>query len=279
MTSAHRENPLGTYLKDRRARLDPVALGYAATRRRTPGLRREEVAQRACISPTWYTWLEQGRGGAPSGDVLERLAHALVLTGVEREHLFLLALGHPPELRFEKGMHVPSRLQRVLDALEHSPAFVRTLSWDIVCWNRPAAAVFGYGEQAHDDRNILRRIFCHPRSRAAQLDWESVARFAVAAFRADAARAGPSVEVDALVRDLCSRSPEFARMWQNLDVASYGEGIKHLRHDAVGLISMEYSSFAVDGRPDLAMVVYNPVTSEDLNKMRALIATARNGTA
>lgn len=272
MTTPRRDNPLGTYLKDRRARLDAVALGYAATRRRTPGLRREEVAQRASISPTWYTWLEQGRGGAPSTEVLDRLAKALMLGAVEREHLFLLALGHPPALRVEQDTHVPPRLQRVLDAMAHSPAFVRTLTWDIVCWNRPAAAVFGFGEQLNDDRNILRRIFCHPRSRSAQLDWDSVARFAVAAFRADAARARPSADIDALVRDLSRLSPDFARMWENLDVASYGDGVKHLRHDVVGLISMEYSSFVVDGRPDLAMVVYNPATSEDMAKMRALLA-------
>ena len=85
-----RENLLGTYLKDRRAKLDPAAFGFASERRRTPGLRREEVAQRANISPTWYTWLEQGRGGAPSADVLDRIARALMLTDVEREHLFLL---------------------------------------------------------------------------------------------------------------------------------------------------------------------------------------------
>ncbi len=91
-------NLLGSYLKDRRNRLDPAALGLSGTRRRTPGLRREEVAQRANISPTWYTWLEQGRGGAPSADVLDRIARALMLTDVEREHLYLLGLGRPPEV-------------------------------------------------------------------------------------------------------------------------------------------------------------------------------------
>src|SRR5215475_12926766 len=91
-------NQLGIYLKDRRTRLDPATLGFSMTRRRTPGLRREEVAQRANVSATWYTWLEQGRGGAPSEEVLERIAGALLLTEVEREHLFLLAFGRPPEV-------------------------------------------------------------------------------------------------------------------------------------------------------------------------------------
>jgi transcriptional regulator with XRE-family HTH domain len=94
------EHLLGTYLRDRRTKLDPAALGFPSERRRTLGLRREEVAQRANISPTWYTWLEQGRGGSPSADVLDRISRALMLTEVEREHLFLLGLGRPPEVRY-----------------------------------------------------------------------------------------------------------------------------------------------------------------------------------
>src|SRR6201996_3702880 len=123
--SASRENLLGAYLRDRRARLDPAAFGLSPQRRRTPGLRREEVAQRANISPTWYTCLEQGRGGAPSADVLERIARALMLTDAEREHLFLIGLGRPPEVRYQRKEGVTPRLQRVLDALETSPAIIR----------------------------------------------------------------------------------------------------------------------------------------------------------
>src|SRR5258708_5003931 len=118
-------NQFGSYLKDRRAKLDPAAFGFPLTRRRTPGLRREEVAQRANVSATWYTWLEQGRGGAPSADVLDRIARALMLTDVEREHVFLLALGRPPEVRYPAAEGVTPRLQRVLDALELSPAIVK----------------------------------------------------------------------------------------------------------------------------------------------------------
>src|ERR1700687_2778066 len=123
---ATKDNSLGTYLKDRRAKLDPAAFGFPLSRRRTPGLRREEVAQRANVSATWYTWLEQGRGGAPSADLLDRIARALMLTEVEREHLFLLALGRPPEVRYRKDEGVTPRLQRVLDVLEPSPALIRT---------------------------------------------------------------------------------------------------------------------------------------------------------
>src|SRR5579864_7505323 len=98
---ATNESRLGGYLKDRRTKLDPATFGFSSKRRRTPGLRREEVAQRANISPAWYTWLEQGRGGAPSADVLDRIASALMLTNVEREHLFLLGLGRPPEVHYQ----------------------------------------------------------------------------------------------------------------------------------------------------------------------------------
>jgi transcriptional regulator with XRE-family HTH domain len=271
--AAGKDNPLGRYLKDRRARLDPVALGYEGTRRRTPGLRREEVAQRANISATWYTWLEQGRGGAPSAEVLERIARALMLTEVERKHLFVLGLGRPPEPQYRMDAPVPGSLQRVLEAMPASPAFIKTLTWDLVAWNRAAAAVFGYDDASPDHLNILRRIFLDPHSRAVQLDWESVARQVVAVFRADAARAGLSANADGLVRELRRRSPEFDAFWQeDQDVRAFGEGSKQLRHPVAGLIGMEYSSFAVDGRPELTMVVYNPATNEDAGKVRALVA-------
>src|SRR5881628_707838 len=122
-------NSLGIYLRDRRTRLDPAAFGFAVGRRRTPGLRREEVAQRANVSATWYTWLEQGRGGAPSADVLDRLSRALALDPVEREHLFLLAQQRPPQVRYQAAEGVTPRLQRLLDILEVSPAQVRTPTW------------------------------------------------------------------------------------------------------------------------------------------------------
>jgi transcriptional regulator with XRE-family HTH domain len=267
-------NLLGSYLRDRRARLDPAALGFAAGRRRTPGLRREEVAQRANISPTWYTWLEQGRGGAPSPDVLNRIARALMLTDIEREHLFLLGLGRPPEVRYKAAEGVTPRLQRLLDAFDASPALIRTATWDVVAWNRAAAAVLtDYTKLATGQRNILRLIFGDPRVRAAQYDWESVARFVVGAFRADAARAGAVSEVGQLVDELCRLSPEFEALWRDNNVNVYGEGIKRLRHPILGQIALEYSAFAVDGRPELAMIVYNPVTRSDADRIRSLVTS------
>lgn len=268
---------LGGYLRDRRARLDPAAFGFQATRRRTPGLRREEVAQRAHISATWYTWLEQGRGGAPSAEVLERIARALALTDDECEHLFLLGLGRPPAVRQRDGSDISPRLQRVLDALPVSPAYIKTATWDLVAWNRAAAAVFGYDTLAPDERNILRRIFCEPGVKARQADWHAVASFVVAAFRADAARAGDAKTVDALVGELCARSPEFAALWRSHEVRSHGEGIKLLRHPQAGPLALEYSAFAVDGRPDLGMVVYNPATPADAQRVQDLVASRPAG--
>lgn len=271
--SVANKNALGVYLKDRRARLDPAALGFAGGRRRTPGLRREEVAQRASISPTWYTWLEQGRGGAPSAEVLNRIAQALMLTEVEREHVFLLGLGRPPERRGQPPEGVTPRLQRLLDTLDTSPALVKTPLWDVVAWNRAASVVLtDYGALEPRQRNILRAVFCDPQVRARQFDWEGVARFVVAAFRADAVRGADPEALEALVHDLSRQSPEFEQMWRDHDVRTHGEGLKRLRHPTLGDIAFEYSSFGVDGRPDLGMVVYNPVGPEDAERVRAAVA-------
>lgn len=266
------ENLLGTYLKDRRAKLDPAAFGLPLNRRRTPGLRREEVAQRANVSATWYTWLEQGRGGAPSARVLEQIANALMLTAAEREHIFLLGLGRAPEVHYRPTEGVTPRLQKVLDAFEYSPAIVKTATWDVVAWNRAATVVLtDYAALPLRQRNILRLMFSDQRVRAAQPDWQSVARFVVAAFRADAARAGASQEIEALVQELSRSSPEFAALWRDHDVRHYGEGTKQLRHATAGLIGLEYSAFAVDGRADLGMMVYTPATPADVAKVRALL--------
>ena len=271
-------NMLGMYLRDRRTRLDPAALGFPGGRRRTPGLRREEVAQRANISPTWYTWLEQGRGGAPSAEVLERIAKGLMLTDPEREHLFMLGLGRPPAVRYKPTDGVTPRLQRVLDALGTSPAIIKTATWDVVAWNRAAAALLtDYAKLPPERRNILRLMFADSRVRAAQADWLSVARFVVGAFRADAARAGASAEITKLVEELSRASPEFDALWRDNEVVAHGEGLKRIRHPALGLLELEFSAFAVDGRPELSMVVYNPVTDQVADRIRRHLELPRDG--
>jgi len=266
------DNVLGIFLKDRRAKLDPAAFGFGSERRRTPGLRREEVAQRANVSATWYTWLEQGRGGAPSADVLDHIASALMLTAPEREHLFLLAQHRPPEVRYRAPESVTPRLQRVLDSLEFSPAYVKTSAWDIVAWNQAAAAVLtDYASLAPAQRNILRLLFRDPHTRATTPHWESDARLAVATFRLETARAGASEHAKALVDELSRSSSAFAAMWCDYDVSTYGAGTKHVAHSIAGPLALDYSAFAVDDQPDLGLVIYTPTTPADLERVRSLV--------
>ena len=161
---------------------------------------------------------------------------------------------------------------RVLDALHDSPAIIRSATWDVVAWNRAATVMLtDYGALPPKERNVLRFIFLDPQVRAAQYDWESVARFVVGAFRVDAARAGAAAAVEPLVDELCRLSPEFKAMWRDNDVRSHGEGVKRIRHPILGPISFEYSAFAIDGRPDLGLVVYNPTTPADTDRIRILI--------
>lgn len=267
-------NQLGSYLRDRRVRLDPATFGFAGGRRRTPGLRREEVAARANISPTWYTWLEQGRGGAPSADVLDRIAKGLMLTEPEREHLYMLGLGRPPEAHYRPVDDITPRLQRVLDGMKLSPAIIKNALWDVVGWNKAAAAMLtDYATLPREQRNILRLMFVNGRGRKTNEDWDSVARFVVGAFRADMARAGAnrSAEATRLVDELCRVSGEFEALWRDNEVVAHSEGVKRIRHPDAGLVKLEFSSFAVEKRPELGMIVYNPATPGDGKKVRALV--------
>lgn len=269
------DNALGAYLQERRRRLDPAAFGFTPGRRRTPGLRREEVAQRANVSVTWYTWLEQGRGGAPSADVLDRIAGALSLSEVEREHLHLLAFGHPPEVRRAGAgeSRVTPQLQRVLDAIAAHPAMIATSTWDIVAWNAAATIVFGnYAAIPAEQRNTLRLMFA-PGARERMTDWEIHARAVVASFRAETARTGTTDRAAAIVDELSRTSPEFAAMWRERAVAALGPGTKRVaRRD--GALTFDYASFAVHGYADLHMIVYTPATTADAARLRELLALA-----
>lgn len=268
------DNLLGTYLRDRRAKLDPAAFGFSSARRRTPGLRREEVAQRANVSATWYTWLEQGRGGAPSADVLDRIAQALTLTATEREHLFLLAQGRPPEVREDRHEQIEAvspTLQRILDSLTVSPAYVKTSTWDVVAWNRAAVAVFGnYGDLPQENRNIMKIVF-DPKHQRSMPNWESVARFMVATMRADSARAGATKRAEQLAEEITRLNPDFDAIWKEKDVRSHGEGTKQIARPDVGLVTLDFSAFAVDGRPNLSMIIYTPASPDDAERIHTLI--------
>jgi transcriptional regulator with XRE-family HTH domain len=266
-------NLLGAFLKERRARLDPKDYGLPLSRRRTPGLRREEVAQLAHVSATWYTWLEQGRGGVPSADVLDRLARAFALTEAEREHLFLLAQDRPPPVRHAGQSEITPQLQRVLDAFTDTPAIVKTPEWTVVGWNAAAsAALVNYAELPAGERNVLRLMFRRPGGPDHLLDWESVARHVVGTVRRDILRVGMRAETEALIAELSRESADFRRIWQSFDVTEGGEGTKRMRHPVVGLIDYELSTLSVDGRPDLAVVVFNPTTKADREKVRQLLA-------
>ena len=266
------DNLLGSYLKTRRAKLAPAAVGLPAGRRRTPGLRREEVAQRANVSAPWYTWLEPGRGGTPSADVLERIAAALALTPAEREHLFLLAQHRPPVVRYEGARPISPQLQRLLDSLETSPALVRDAAWNVVAWNRAAALVINdYGQLPPERRNLLRVMFGTRKQGRAFVHWERYARYVVANFRASTARDGASETVAALVDELCAESPEFAAIWREHDVRSYAPGSKQLVHATAGALAFDYAAFRVEGQPELGLVIYTPSTPETAERVRALV--------
>jgi hypothetical protein len=192
-----------------------------------------------------------------------------MLTEPEREHLFMLGLGRPPGVRYKAVDGVTPRLQRVLDALTVSPAIIKTATWDVVAWNRAAAVLLtDYGRLPRERRNILRLLFGDPAGRARQADWQDVARYAVGAFRADAARAGASADITTLVEELSRTSPEFDALWRDNDVVAHGEGLKRLHHDELGLLELEFSAFAVAGRPELGMVVYNPATDDVADRIR-----------
>ncbi len=261
---------LGRFLRDSRSRLEAPSDGG---RRRTPGLRREEVAARAGVSVTWYTWLEQGRGGAPSEAVLERLARALELDSRGRELLFLLGRERPPPPRRAPAPPVPTSVQAVLSALHLSPAFVRTPIWDVVAWNPAAAAVLAEpGDPQFQERNILRRMFSRGSAMAGFADWEAGARYAIGGFRIDVARAGRTAEAEALIAELRAASPEFDRLWAEADPRGEPPHLKRLWRPEVGPITVSAAAFAIEGASGLTMIVFSPAEEADRRAVARLLA-------
>jgi transcriptional regulator with XRE-family HTH domain len=262
---------LGGFLRDRRARLQPGP--DVQSRRRTPGLRREEVATRASVSVTWYTWLEQGRGGPPSDEVLERLAKALELDPAGREILFLLSQQRPPLHQPTPSPPVSPALQRVLDALQTSPAVVKTTAWDIVAWNAAAIAVLAdFAALPVHERNVLRRLFGRTVIRSSLPDWEDDARFAVAVFRSEIARAGECPKAAALASELYATNADFRRLWAENEVRSHWVGLKRLQHPVAGPLMLEYSTFSVDSADGLSMVVFTPTSTADAKAIGLLLS-------
>jgi len=266
-------NALGAFLRSRRERLDPADVGVSSgQRRRTPGLRREEVAHRADVSVEWYTRLEQGRGGMPSAPVLQNVAAALLLTRVEREHMFLLAYGRRSEVPRNPAAGIGPRFRGVLDGFPYNPAYIKTAAWDVVAWNRAARLILtDYERLGVGDRNVLRLLFLDPRARELLREWEREARLAVSTFRLELTRWGSTDEATSLIADLRANSPDFADMWDAHDVGTLGEGVKHLTHPVAGDLAMWYSSYSIDDEPGLGLVLYTPDSETDTGRIRQLL--------
>ena len=255
----------GDFLRSRRERLTPSEVGMPnGVRRRTPGLRREEVAMLAGVGTTWYTWLEQGRDIRPSNEVLSALAKALRLDPTERRHLFILHDRPAPERRPAGAERVDEPLRRMLDSLTGQPAFVLGRRWDVLAWNAAADVVYGpYERLEGDERNTLHMLFTDPDHRRLLVDWEAVARASLAMFRADCARYAGDPDFERLIARLTRLSPEFAQWWPQREVARPLAGQKRIDHPTAGRMLFEYSSFGVGDPPDMKLIVFTPLEDED----------------
>jgi len=256
---ARRRNELALFLKAKRAALPPQSVGLRpARRRRACGLLREEVAQRAGISPTWYTWLEQGREIKPSAAVLDQLADALLLTASERAHLVTLAKPNAAAATLRFSREVPPMLVSWINGLGQ-PAYVLNGRWDVLAWNEPARRMLGdFGSLASEDRNILRMIFLWHHWHILFADCAGLAASAVAQFRAETARHAGAPEVQALTSQLAQDSAEFATLWQERQLDVLQLKAKRLRHAELGIVDLTYAPLRPRGvANDLSVVVYS----------------------
>jgi transcriptional regulator with XRE-family HTH domain len=272
-----RRRELGAFLRSRRERLSPSAAGIVVgPRRRTPGLRREEVAMAAGVGTTWYTWLEQGRNVRPSGEVLSALSQALRLDAAEKRHLFILAGRQLPQRPANSPEKVDGPLLHMLNSLSMQPAYVVGRRWDVLAWNSAAAAVFGdYGALEGDARNIIHMVFTNPRHRRLLVDWEEVARVVLAQFRAESAKYIGDPDFDRLIALLMQSSPEFRAWWPERDVLRRLSGVKHIRHPTAGKMAFEHMSFSIDDGSDMRLIVYTPLAQENtIAKLAQLLDAA-----
>jgi len=261
---------LSAFLRDRRARITPAEVGLPnGLRRRTPGLRREEVALLADVGVSWYTWLEQGRDIHVSEALLERLARALRLDPAERLHLFDLAHGRSPRPGAMPAERVSPALQRALEA-HRNPASVSTPRWDVVAMNAAALKVWG------DRRgtNSLWSMFTSEQSVFASPEREAHARSLVARFRVDAGRASEREPFEQLVSELLEVSEDFRALWSRHDVIATPEGTKTIQPPGFGPIALDHVSLMhvePDGRT-LRVTLYTPKPGESAARMAQLLA-------
>jgi transcriptional regulator with XRE-family HTH domain len=265
-TTDHRA-ALAEFLRARREAVTPDQVGLPASRsRRTPGLRREEVALLAGVSITWYTWLEQGRRINASADVLRAIGRALRLDDAGIEHL--TALGQPAAPSTAVPLigpdDVPSALRRLIDAFEPAPAYVLGPRWEFAAWNSAQARLYPPIETLPDEeRNLLWVLFADPYTRRLIVDWDIHARQALAEFRASTTPLRDDVSLGALIDRLLAVSPEFEQWWPEHDVARFETRIRRFDHPNAGILTFEYQLLAPAEWPALTVAVQLPVPGDD----------------
>ncbi|MBT2414855.1 helix-turn-helix domain-containing protein [Streptomyces sp. ISL-12] len=273
---------LADFLRGRRERITPADVGLpAGPRRRTPGLRREEVAQLAYISTEYYTRLEQARGPRPSHEVLAGLARALRLSDAEREHLHHLA-GAPPGPPPGPSREVPRSILDLIRRLPRTAALVLSATYEVIAWNDLAAALLeDFSAVPRQQRNLVRRAFLGPpatgRERYGLADPEAFSHAAARRLRAVAARYPDDPEVAALVDDLVSGSPEFARLWADHDVRAVPTLRKIINHPMVGPVTVNCDVLDITDR-DQHLVLYTAEpgsSAEEALRLLSVIGTQR----
>ena len=257
---------LAVFLRSHRERLRPADVGLPGSgRRRTPGLRREEVAALAGVGLTWYTWLEQGREISVSQDLLLRISKILKLDDAECCHLFLLAQQRPPPIEARHAPGVSPLVQQMMDELERRPAYVTNLRWDVVAWNAAAGRLFGFERNGGAGVNLLRLIFTEPELRRRMARWREEAPRLLAGFRCDLAVAPQDPTMLALVEDLKKRSPDFRLWWDGPLAPNPSRGLTALLGEPgcgdsgcgdSGCSEFQHEVFTVDEHHHLHMTVY-----------------------
>lgn len=257
---------LSNFLRTRRERLNPEHFEIPVSpRRRTPGLRREELAQLAGVSVSWYTWLEQGRPITVSEQVLESISRVLQLDWAERKHLFLLAKDHlPPSNPFSEDIHhISPQLQQILDAFGICPAYILDKYWNIAAWNKSASKVFvDYTALPSREKNLIWLLFTHPSQKELLVDWENEARKCLAQFRFSIDQYIGEPWLTELVNDLKYASPHFREWWTKYDIqAAHGKS-KELNHPVVGRLVLHATTLLLPDYSDHKIIVYTPLPEE-----------------
>jgi transcriptional regulator with XRE-family HTH domain len=266
-----RRRELGAFLRSRRERIRPEQVGLPPSRRRrTPGLRREEVAQLAGVGITWYTWLEQGRDIHPSAQVLDAIARTLQLDAHEQSHLFTLA-GMATTTIADQCLHMCPTAQPLVDQLEPFPAMIVNARLDLLGFNRVYASFFSDLESMPvEDRNILWLVFTHPEWRATVVDWDDVVGRMVAEFRASMAEHLDEPSWKTLVARLHAASPEFTAFWERHDVLGAESRTKRARHPTVGLLSLDYTNLWLGQGLGTRIVAFSPADERTRRKLESL---------